>query len=225
MKSTRALLAAALLCPALIACDDKDTTGTTQQAQVRFVNATNVAGLNFTANGAAGAQNVVFGTPSACQAVNAGTANFGATVAGGTTAFGGTATQTLTGGGRYTVVALGTAAAPQYVVLNDAATTPTAGRARLRVINAVPGSTSDIHVTAPNATLGTASGTSIGFGAGTTFLDVPAGETQIRFTAPGTQTVSYGGTPFTVTAGQTRTVIIAPDATPNTFRTVTVQPC
>jgi hypothetical protein len=226
MKFSRTVLAVALACPALMACDSSETTGPTNQATVRFVNASSVAGLNFTANGVAGGQNVAFNAPSQCFGVNAGSATFGATVAGGTTAFGTNATQTLATGGRYTVVATGSATAPQYMVMSDAAAAPVAGRARLRVVNAVPGTTaSDIFVTAPDAAAGTPGAANVSYGAASTFLDVPAGQTQIRFANTGTQTFTYTGTPFNVTAGETTTVIVAPGTTPGTFRTVLVAPC
>lgn len=229
MKYTRAL-AAGLIAFTLAACDDKDEgpTGVGNRATVRFVNATSdVAALNFTVNGAAqtGAQNLVFGAQSTCVDINTGATTFGGTVVGGT-AFGSTFSQALATGGEYTVVATGTATNPTYLFLNNQATAPVVGRARLRIVNAVPGVTaSDIFVTAPNAALGTATASNIGFNVGTTFLDVPAGQTQIRFTNTGTQTVSYTSAPFTVAAGSTQTIGIAPGATAGTFRTFVIEPC
>jgi hypothetical protein len=225
MKVSRTLLALALAAPALAACDSSTEPGNAQ-ATVRFVNATNdVAGLNFNVNGQSSTQGVTFGSMSQCVTTAAGSATFGAARVGATTNLGAGVSHTLQAGGRYTVVATGTAAAPQYLVLHDAAATPGSGRAGLRVVNAATGAAaSDVHVTAPNAALGTASATNIGFNAGTTFLDVPAGQAQIRLTNAGTQTAWYTGQAFNLTAGQTSTVIISRDAA-GTLRAQTIQPC
>jgi hypothetical protein len=229
VKYTR-ILAAGLVAFTLAACDgkDDDPTGVDDRATVRFMNATSdVAGLNFTVNGTAqtGAQNLVFGAQSTCVDLSTGSTAFGATAIGGA-AFGSTFSQTLATGGEYTVLATGTATNPTYLFLNNQAAAPVVGRARLRIINAVPGVTaSDIFVTAPNAALGTAAASNIGFNVGTTFLDVPAGQTQIRFTNTGTQTVSYTSAPFTVAAGSTQTIGIAPGTTAGTFRTFVIEPC
>lgn len=199
--------------------------GTTTQARVRFVNATtDVNALNFNVNGQAAVQSVPFGTPTGCQSFNAGPLAVTATQAGAS--FGGTFNQTLAPNGRFTVVATGSAADPQFLLLNDVTAAPPAGTARVRVINAVPGTTaSDVFVTAPDVSLGLPTATNVRFNSATGFVDVPAGQTQIRFTNAGTQTVSFTGTPFNLNAGQTTTVIVAPGTTFGTFRTFNVLPC
>ena len=199
----------------------------TTQARVRFVNATtDVPALTFTANGQTVVQSIPFGQPSPCQTFNAGTVVFAATPAGSTSTFGGTLNQTLPTSGRFSVVAIGTSAAPQFLFLNDVTTAPSAGNARLRIINAVPGTTAvDIFLTVPGDPLGSADVTNVGFATASAFLDVPAGPTQIRFANTGTQNVTFTSDPFTLVSGQRTTVIVAPGTTLGTFRVFAVEGC
>ena len=226
MRYSKSLLIVAVV---LTACGEPVAplfTSTTQ-ARVRFVNATSdITALTFSANGQTAAQNVAFGEPSACQAFNAGSVAFSATPVGATSAFGGTLNETLPSNGRFTVVAIGSAAVPQFLFLNDATTTVTDGRARLRIINAVPGTTaSDVFVTAPGAPLGAAFATNLAFNTTTPFVELPVGQVQIRFADTGTQNVTFTGQPFALTGGQTTTIIVAPGTTLGTFRSFAVQPC
>jgi hypothetical protein len=212
---------------ALAACDTKDPIGVQPTSQVQFINATaDVAALNFAVNGAAAAENVAFGVPTVCRVMDPGAVAFSALDATTMTGWGAPLDQPLAANGRFTVVATGTANDPHWLFLNDATTAPATGHARLRIVNAVPGATaSDIFVTAPGVDLGTATATNIEFNTATTFVDVPAGATQIRFTGTGTQDVFFTGGPLNLTAGQTTTLIVAPGTTAGTYRTVAVQPC
>lgn len=224
-RSTMMLVALALLA----GCGEPTDPlfSSTSQARVRFVNATSeTAALNFAVNGQPAAQSIAFGAPSPCQPLSAGAAAFTASTVGSTAAFGAGLNQTLPASGRFAVIATGSASDPQFLFLDNAVTPAVAGRARVRIINAVPGFTPvDVFITAPNAALGTALASNVGFNAATTFLDVPAGQSQIRFTAAGTQTVTFQGAPFNLTSGETTTVVVAPGVTPGTFRVFAVQPC
>lgn len=199
----------------------------TTQARVRFANATSdVVSLNFTVNNQAGPQSVPFGALSSCQTFSAGALTVAATPAGSTSSFGASLSQTLAAGGRHAVVATGSALEPQFLFLTDATSTPAAGRARLRIVNAVADTTgADIFVTAPAAALGTATAPGVLFNTATSFLDLAAGQTQIRFTTAGTQTVTFTGAPFSLNAGETVTVVVAPGTAPDTFRSFTLRPC
>jgi hypothetical protein len=226
MRSGNVLLASVIV---LAACGETSNpifTGTTQ-ARVRFINATtDVPALTFNANGQTVVQSLPFGQPSSCQTFNPGSVTFTATPGSSTSTFGGTLNQTLPTSGRFSVVALGTSALPQFLFLNDASTAASAGNARLRIINAVPGSTAaDIFVTVPGNPLGVADATNVGFASATTFLDVPAGPTQIRFANTGTQNVTFTGDPFTLSSGQRTTVVVAPGTTLGTFRSFVVDGC
>jgi hypothetical protein len=224
-------VASALALTALLvgACESKnDPMGPNSQAQVQFANVSNLPGLNFTAGGQAMAQNVGFGTPTTqCVRLNSGNTAFGATATGTNTAFGANINQNLTAGGRYTVLAAGTAAAPRYIFLDDATTAAPSGQGRLRIVHAAPGLTTgqDVHVTAVGAPLGTATASNTMYGGTTSWVNVPTGQTQIRLTATGTQNVGWTSETFNVTAGENRTIVIAPGTTAGTYRIVNLQAC
>jgi hypothetical protein len=226
MRYTSSFLAALVL---VAACSEVTNTGftTTNQARVRFVNATtDVAALTFTANGQVVAPSVPFGAPTSCLTLNPGAATFAATAAGTTNTFGPTITQTLETGTRATVMAIGSSALPQLLYFDDLSATPSAGNARLRVINAVTGAgAADVFITAPGDPLGTPDATSIGFGAATSFLDVASGPTLVRTTTAGTQNVTFTGSPFTLVSGQRSSFVIAPGTTLGTFRAFSVDAC
>src|SRR5688572_13644510 len=139
----------------------------TNQARVRFINATtDVAALAFTANGQVVAPSVPFGTPTSCLTLTPGPFTFAANAAGTTNTFGPTVNQTLATGSRSTVMAIGSSATPQLLFFDDLSATPSAGNARLRVINAVTGAgAADIFVSAPGDPLGTPDATGLFFGA------------------------------------------------------------
>jgi hypothetical protein len=211
----------------LVACDERVPTEVTPQAQVRFVHAApGVDALDFRLNGDVAGPNVAFGTPSVCRVVDFGDVSFTAVHAGTGTTFGAPLGRTLTANGRFTVLATGTADDPHFLFLDDATAAPAAGQARVRIVHALPGvAASDVFLTAPEAELGTPFATGIGFNVASPFVDMPAGETQIRFTGAGTQDVTFTGAPVTLTAGQTTTIILTPGETEGTFEAFAVAPC
>jgi hypothetical protein len=211
---------AALLVPALAlaACDSDNSTGlsgTSNNATVQFINASNTS-LDIATNGAVatGGGALSYGTASNCMSVDA--ANSGLTVrATGTstplTGF----TPTFTAGGDYTVVAYpGAAGAGQFVTVSNAFT-PATGQAGLRVVNvAAAGSNYDVYVTAPGAALTTSNVNNVGVGTGSSYFNVPAGTPQeIRVTNAGSQTlVLTFGASNTFIAGKKSTLVITAPA-------------
>jgi hypothetical protein len=67
----------------------------------------------------------------------------------------------------------------------------------------------DIYVTAPGADLTTATPvlTGVAFGDVADYLEVPAGEYQVRITPAGTKTVAIDSGALTLESGQVRTAI------------------
>jgi hypothetical protein len=122
---------------------------------------------------------------------------------------------TLTDGTDYTVIASGLVAEIEPIVLEDDNTAPASGSVRVRAIHGAPSAPAvDIYVTAPGADLATATPTltNIPFGAVSDYLEVPAGEYQVRVTPTGTKIVAIDSGALTLSSGQVRTVI-AVDAT------------
>lgn len=188
-----ASLATALAaCLALAACNDS-TTGP-GNATVRFVNAIPDGGaVSFAAQGQTPGTGIAFSAYSACQSIAPGSTTFTVSQSGSGTALVSIPAQQLVGGRDYTIVAVGTAASPSYVVLTDTFTTPAVNRALLRVLNAIPTTTAgvDIFVAAPATPLGTANQTLVYYRNVEPFLNVPAGTAadQVWLTTAGTQTV------------------------------------
>ena len=95
-------------------------------------------------------------------------------------------------------------------MLEDDNTAPAAGNARVRAIHGAPSAPAvDIYVTAPGADLETATPvlTGVAFGDVADYLEVPAGEYQVRVTPAGTKTLRSTAARSTLESGQVRTAI------------------
>ena len=130
-------------------------------------------------------------------------------------ATGGTATVlqeniTVADGGDYTVLVGDELANITLDALEDDNSAPGAGNARVRLIHGAPGAPAvDIYVTAPGADLAleTPVLTDIGFGAVSPYLEVPAGDYQVRVTPAGTLDVVIDSGTLGLSSGQVRTGI------------------
>jgi hypothetical protein len=237
----RATLTAAVMAVlGLPACDSVDAVVNPPppQVSIRFVNAIVDAQGNILLK----ADNVPVGTPLAfgaaaalCTVIDTGTTNLAFGVAN---SFGtniatslGTLTHDFSAAGDFTVIATGSAASPQLLIFNDEPVAePTAGNAAVRFVNAVPGTAAlDVFATAPFAIRTTPVATNLTFGTTTNaFVNVPVGSTQLTFTRAGTtdDVVFAAPTLLTLTAGDVRTVVLAPMTTGMTeFQAITVQRC
>jgi hypothetical protein len=211
---------------ALAACDSDSsvgTVGTSNNATVRFINATSTsldianAGTVATGNGA-----LSFGTASTCMIVDATNSNLAVRQTGTSTALTGF-TPSFQAGGNYTVIAYpGVGGVAQFATVSNAFT-PSAGQGGLRVFNAAGAGTNyDVYVTAPGAALGTSNVNNVGFGAGSSYFNV-SGTTaqQVRITNAGSQAVVLDVGNQTFTSGANTTLVIAPSiagsVTPRAF--------
>jgi hypothetical protein len=221
-RFSTALLAAATVA-AVAACSDDDNdnpTGTgTANTTVRFVNATTGGtALDFAQNGTVGTGNgnVALGNSSSCMRVNNANPQLAVRTAGSTTSLTGF-NPTFAANGTYTVLVSGTTAAPVYTTLNDEFTTPTTGNAAVRIINATSSATTgagnwDIYVN-PTATLGTPNATAVGRNSASSYLTVPAAQTNtIRLTNAGSTTTLQNITVPSITSGNVTSVVVT-DAT------------
>jgi len=216
-RITAALLALATAA-ALSACsDDEDSpTGTTNNnTTVRFFNATTSSlNLDIAQNGTVGTgdSNIAFGKSSSCLKVNNANPQLTVRQTGSTTNLTGFAPAFLANG-TYTVLITGSAAAPVFTQFDDAFTTPSAGNAAVRIVNATTSATTgagnwDVYVN-PGATLGTPNATSVGRLTASSYLTVPAGQSNtIRLTNAGqTATVLNISVP-SQTAGTVTTIVV-----------------
>ena len=218
---------------ALVGCSSDNTLGlrvgvagsgnsadTLNNARIRFVNATATSldvatgGIVSAGNGALG-----FGTASSCISANAASPNLAVRVAGTNTLVAGF-TPTFQSGVSHTVIAYtGTGGATQFATVTNTVT-PASGMGALRVFNAAAATTSyDVYVTAPGASLATASpgASAVPSGSASPFFEMSTSTTQqVRITAAGSKTVVLDLGNVAFMAGQNATLVIAPPVTGTT---------
>ena len=207
LKLLTLLLAATAL---TAACDDDDNTGPEGEARVRVVHASpDAPSVDVLLDEAEVLSNVPYLASSDYLATSAGDHNLKVNAAGtATTAI--DANVTLADGTDYTVIASDLVAEITPIVLEDDNTAPAAGNARVRAIHGAPSAPAvDIYVTAPGADLEAATPvlTSVAFGDVADYLEVPAGDYQVRVTPAGTKTVAIDSGALTLESGQVRTAI------------------
>ena len=190
LKLLTLLLAATAL---TAACSDDDNTGPEGESRVRVVHASpDAPSVDVLLDDAKVLSDVPYLASSDYLATSAGDHNLKVNAAGtATTAI--DADVTLADGTDYTVIASDLVAEITPIVLADDNTAPAAGNARVRAIHGAPSAPAvDIYVTAPGADLEAATPvlTGVAFGDVADYLEVPAGEYQVRVTPAGTKTVA-----------------------------------
>jgi hypothetical protein len=193
------------------ACDDDDdTTGPDGESRVRVVHASpDAPDVDVLVDDAEVLSDVPYLAASGYLETTDGEHNLKVNAAGTTTTVI-DADVTLTDGTDYTVIASGLVAQIEPIVLQDDNTAPAAGSVRVRAIHGAPGAPAvDVYVTAPGADLATATPalTGVDFGDVSSYLEVPAGDYQVRVTPAGTKTVAIDSGALTLSSGQVRTVI------------------
>jgi hypothetical protein len=188
--------------------------------------------LDVAQNGTVGTgnSNIAFGSASSCVKVNNATPKLTIRPTGTTTDLIGFS-PSFAAGGTFTILVTGTQAAPIFTTLDDAFTTPSAGNAAVRIINATSSATAgtgtwDVYVN-PATPLGTPNVAGLLRNAATTYLTVPAGQANtIRLTNTGqTATLQNISVP-SMTAGSVQTIVVTDAATGSTsLRTFTLQAC
>ena len=207
LKLLTLLLAATAL---TAACDDDDNTGPEGEARVRVVHASpDAPSVDVLLDDAEVLSDVPYLAASDYLAASAGDHNLKVNAAGtATTVI--DADVTLADGTDYTVIASDLVAQITPIVLEDDNTAPAAGNARVRAIHGAPSAPAvDIYVTAPGADLEAATPvlTGVSFGDVADYLEVPAGDYQVRVTPAGTKTVAIDSGALTLESGQVRTAI------------------
>jgi hypothetical protein len=192
------------------ACSDDDNTGPEGEARVRVVHASpDAPDVDVLVDDAEVVGDVSYLTASDYLEVPAGDHNLKVNAAGTTT----TVIDedvSLVDGTDYTVIASGLLAAIEPIVLEDDNSAPAAGNARVRAVHAAASAPAvDVYVTAPGADLASANPVlaNLGFGDVADYLDVPAGDYQVRLTLAGSKTVAIDGGTLGLSSGQVRTAI------------------
>ena len=223
-RFTRVVMPCLAFAALVAACDNTDdTTGitTTNTANVRFINAISDANGNLalTANGSMVGSSQSFltsGSTFTCTTVPAGnnTLAFGTANTGGTGIASslGTSTSQMLSGGNYTLLATGTAANPQLLVIDNKPTTTAAtGFANVRFVNATGVPIDFFANTAGSSTLGTATTSGQGARSFSGYTQVPITNGAFTFTSAGSTTPLMTST-GNFSSGGNYTVILAPGA-------------
>ena len=114
-----------------------------------------------------------------------------------------------------TIFAVNPAASIAELVLTDDNTQPDTGDFKLRIVNVAPttaATTVDVYVTAPSVPLTSsipATFRNLAYSTAETYLQLPAGSYQVRFTTAGTQTVLATTAALTPNVGDIFTVAVA----------------
>jgi hypothetical protein len=208
LKLLTLLLAATAL---TAACDDDDeTTGPEGEARIRVVHASpDAPPVDVLLDDAEVLSDVPYLAASGYLETSAGDHNLKVNAAGTTTTVI-DADATLADGTDYTVIASGLVAAIEPIVLEDDNSAPAAGNVRVRAIHGAPSAPAvDVYVTAPGADLNAATPvlTNVAFGDVAEYLEVPAGDYQVRVTPAGTKTAAIDSGTLTLASGQVRTAI------------------
>jgi hypothetical protein len=223
-RFTRVVVPCLAFAALVAACDDNDndTTGinTNNTANVRFINAIPDASGNLalTANGSmVGSSQSLLNSNSTftCSTVPAGSNSlaFGTANTGGTGIASslGTMTSLMPAGGNFTLLATGTAANPQLLVIdNRATTTAPAGFANVRFVNATGTPIDFFANSAGSTTLGTPTTSGqAAFSQASSFTQVPITNGAFTFTSAGSTTPLMTST-GSFSSGGNFTVILAP---------------
>src|SRR5688572_12522987 len=208
LKLLTLLLAATAL---TAACDDDDdNTGPEGEARIRVVHASpDAPDVDVLLDDTEVLSDVPYLVASGYLETSAGDHNLKVNAAGTTTTVI-DADATLVDGTDYTVIASGLVAEIEPIVLEDDNSAPAAGNVRVRAIHGAPSAPAvDVYVTAPEADLDAATPvlTNVAFGAVAPYLEVPAGDYQVRVTPAGTKIVVIDSGALTLASGQVRTAI------------------
>lgn len=238
MQSRRitAAILALVTVATLTACssdDDNPLETGNDNTTVRILNATApTLSLDVAENGTVGTgdSNIAFGSASSCMKVNDATPELTIRPAGTTTNLTGFS-PAFVAGGTFTVLVTGTQAAPVFTTLDDAFTTPSAGNAAIRIVNATSSATTgtgtwDIYVN-PTSPLGTPNAVAITRSAASRYLTVPAGQANtIRLTNSGQTTTLQNISVPSMTTGSVQTIVVTDAATGSaSLRTFTLPAC
>jgi hypothetical protein len=210
LKLTRFGVAALAATALLLGCSDDDKTGPNGTAQVRVVHGSpDAPAVDVLVDGKEVLSDVTYQQSSPYLSVPAGTRNIRVNAANSSTMVI-NANAAVTKDYAYTVIATNLLAAIEPLVLEDDLTAPAAGNIKLRLVHGAPNvGEVDIYITAPGANLNTKTPdlTAVPFKGQSGYLEVPAGNYQVRITPTGTKTVAIDTGALTLAAGQIRTAI------------------
>lgn len=203
------LAAMAMLALGATACSD-DSTGPAETAQLRVVHGSpDAPAVDVLVDGQPVLTGVAYLGVSNYLSVQAGTRNIKVNAAG-------TATTVIDASlakapnSAHTVLATNLLASIEPLILTDDLTDPAAGNVKLRLVHGAPNvGAVDIYITAPGADISaeTPALTAVPFKGASAYLEVPAGQYQVRVTPTGTKTVAIDTGALTLAAGQIRTGI------------------
>lgn len=209
LNLTRYGVAALAATALMMGCSD-DKTGPSGTAQVRVVHGSpDAPAVDVLVDGAVVLNNVSYRDASGYLGVPEGTRNIKVNAAGTATSVI-NANAAVTANASYTIIATNLLASIEPLVLVDDLTDPAGGNIKLRLVHGAPNvGLVDIYITAPGADITglTPNLSDVDFKQNSGYLEVPAGNYQVRITPANTKTVAIDTGALTLAAGQIRTGI------------------
>ena len=224
MRTMNLILPALAMALGAAGCsDDSDVSGLETTASIRFVNAIADApgNLLLTANGTAVGSALGFASQaSACTTVDAGTTvlELNAATSGGTGVAGSlltTQSANLAGGGDYTVIATGTAANPQFLVLSNNSFDGNVGSTQtaVRFVNLMTSGQRTFNIFTGSNMFGDPTYSDLTFGSWTPYTRMGAGGQTYIFTNPNDEEIFRTTGQLNLEGGETYTIAVMPTAT------------
>jgi hypothetical protein len=185
------ILAACLFAVTVAGCGKSSSSS--GSAQIRFFNGLVDAGpINVSVGSKSPVSGLPFEGQTLYQGVDSGNQEFKVGISGGTSTI--IDTTLSISSSNYTYVVYGTSSAPTAQLLSDSITDPASGLFQIRVTNVAFGSSGvDVYITAPGASLDTASPniSNITYGASSAFTQLTPGALQLRLTLHNSKQVIY----------------------------------
>jgi hypothetical protein len=196
-----AAVAATLL---LVGCSGSDSTPMTPTSQIRVLHASpDAPAVDVTAGATTLVTNAAYKDATAFRTVPAGSTAVKVNVAGTSTTVI-NATVNLRSDKVYTVIAANAVASLEPLVIEEDPAAPPAGQVAVRVVHAAPQvGAVDVYVTAPGASLTTATPTlaAVPFKGVSNRLTIPAATYQVRITGAGSKSPVYDSGSVALAAG------------------------
>lgn len=196
-----AAVAATLL---LVGCSSGDSTPMTPTSQIRVLHASpDAPAVDVTAGPTTLASNAAYKDATAFRTVPAGSTAVKVNVAGTSTTVI-NATVNLRSDKVYTVIAANAVASLEPLVIEEDPAAPPSGQVAVRVVHAAPQvGAVDVYVTAPGASLTTATPTlaAVPFKGVSNRLTIPAATYQVRITAAGSKSAVFDSGSVALAAG------------------------
>lgn len=219
MKKWFNAIAGVVLAAMLAACgSDSHDNNTPAQAKVRVLHASpDAPAVDVFVNDRSIATNAPFKAATAFSNINAGRGSVRVNPTGTSTSVI-SATPDFNANRSYTIIAANKVASIEPLIIDDDGAAPASGQVKVRVVHGAPSAPAvDIYVTAPNASIATATATlaNVPFKTISSVLQIAAGSYQIRVTLAGSKAPVFDSGSVALAAGSDLVLVAVDQSTGN----------